>query len=615
MKKVFLWMGAMLTMLAMAPSCSDDMEMPEQTENSNKQPVMTIIATQGDDAESRLAYNPSADGKQIDMTWTEGDALYVTADDMNFVEFTLTAGAGTNKGTFTPATDATIPSTWVSGTTKLMACYKNDAALLVQQSEMSMLGLMYDNANINAIQTQTANADMNHLLKFNHMQSAIFTYAAGESVNLKFSQMGAIMKFSLSGLGGQTVKSLKLVAGEEVLSMGCVLMYGQWQILYSSIQTLSFGDAGITLGAGETLTAYMMLGATEKTEGKTITLLAETAAGGFYSTTLSGGKLEAGKIYSLNKTMAEHSFFGGGTGTESDPYRLSTAQHLKDLNDWINLEFETEGVYFQLQSDIDLSNECGEGKGNWIPRIGTDGNSFDSNMNPIGFKGTFDGQGHTVKGLYFNDSETEYVGFFGCVAKGGTVKDLHVEGNITADQYSGGVVANNCGTVSGCTFKGTVTTDIYGCGGIVGSNSGTVVGCINYGTVSSSSTNSAYPSYPGGIVGYMGIDGENPGIIACYNVGTVSGTTAGGSIVGEINYATSVSVIGCYDAFNSLNIIGTTNESTVTETANYTSTTTDWATAMTEMNTAINSYGWQYVENTDTDTKTTEPLKLEATGN
>lgn len=613
MKKVFLWMGVMLTMLAMAPSCSDDMEMPEQTENPNKQPVMTIIATQGDDAESRLAYNPSADGKQINMTWTEGDALYVT-DGTNFVEFTLTDGANTNKGTFTPATDATIPSTWVSGTTELMAHYKANEGMICEEVGYGIL--FYPQHYVYSAQPQTANGSMEHLKATNYMQSAIFTYATEESVNLKFSQMGAIMKLTLSGMGGQTVKSIKLVADEEAFlyMVESMIQNGTMSppmTINEATQTLSFGDAGITLGADETLTAYMMLGATEKTEGKNITLLAETAAGGFYSTTLSGGKLEAGKIYSLDKTMAEHSFFGGGTGTESDPYRLSTAQHLKDLNDWINREFETEGVYFQLQNDIDLSNECGEGKGNWIPRIGTDGNSFDANGNPIGFKGTFDGNGKTVKGLYFNDSETEYVGFFGCVTKGGTLKDLHVEGNITADQYSGGVVAKNCGTVSGCTFKGTVTTENYGCGGIVGHDGGgTVVGCINYGTITGST------DYAGGIVGY--VNGTNTSIIACYNVGTVSGTTAGGSIVGEINYATSASVIGCYDAINSLNIIGSTNESTVTETANYTSSTTDWTTAMATMNTAISEYGWQYVENTDTDTKTTEPLKLqklEAPGN
>ena len=50
----------------------------------------------------------------------------------------------------------------------------------------------------------------------------------------------------------------------------------------------------------------------------------------------------------------------------------------------------------------------------------TNGSSFVA-WTPIGnaeYKGTFDGQGHTISGLYFNDSKVESIGLFGSVYEG-----------------------------------------------------------------------------------------------------------------------------------------------------------------------------------------------------
>ena len=58
------------------------------------------------------------------------------------------------------------------------------------------------------------------------------------------------------------------------------------------------------------------------------------------------------------------------------------------------------------------------------------------------------------------------------------------------------------GTVSGCTFTGTVNVNQYQAGGIVGYNagSGTVIGCYNSGSITSTN------DYAGGIVGYIGYE-------------------------------------------------------------------------------------------------------------
>ena len=80
----------------------------------------------------------------------------------------------------------------------------------------------------------------------------------------------------------------------------------------------------------------------------------------------------------------------------------------------------------------------------------------------LNYAGTFDGQGHTIKGLYVSSS-TGHAGLFGSVTDG-TVKNLAVEGTVTADRgnaeissYTGGVVGENSGAVINCAFSGEVT--------------------------------------------------------------------------------------------------------------------------------------------------------------
>ncbi len=118
MKKNILLTGALMLMMA---SCSNEEILPNEEVKNNAEPTLTIIATQGEDTDSRIAYNPSADGKTISLTWSEGDAIYVCEAEhpSHFIELTLEDGAGTAKGTFT----TTEEITW-SENEELVAYYK-----------------------------------------------------------------------------------------------------------------------------------------------------------------------------------------------------------------------------------------------------------------------------------------------------------------------------------------------------------------------------------------------------------------------------------------------------------------------------------------------------------
>ncbi len=134
-------------------------------------------------------------------------------------------------------------------------------------------------------------------------------------------------------------------------------------------------------------------------------------------------------------------------------------------------------------------------------------------FNPIPiFSGTFDGQNHTIKGLFIDIEGSNY-GLFRYLEEDGIIKNLKIEGTISpgGDKINiGGLVGNNRGTIENCSFSGLVngkekigglvgfnnsmgkiigsSSDgvMYGdkmVGGLVGYNNGTILNSINYSSV------------------------------------------------------------------------------------------------------------------------------------
>ena len=86
--------------------------------------------------------------------------------------------------------------------------------------------------------------------------------------------------------------------------------------------------------------------------------------------------------------------FAGGTGTESDPYQISNGAELAYLAQQVNAGESYSDKYFTLTNDIDLGSK------EWTP-IGNENESWDGYK----FEGTFDGDGHTIRGLYSNSGD------------------------------------------------------------------------------------------------------------------------------------------------------------------------------------------------------------------
>ena len=228
-------------------------------------------------------------------------------------------------------------------------------------------------------------------------------------------------------------------------------------------------------------------------------------------------------------------------GVYDKVYEISNADQLYWFANKINNENYTSGnINAVLTADI-VVNE------NVLKSDGTLNDGSFTDWTPIGmwagddkyysYSGIFDGQNHTISGLYLNQmGMAGCVGLFGHVGSGGKVSNVRVlDSYFSVNGGVGGVCGYNDGTITNCYNAGMINklTDDYtnDFGGVCGYNTGTIIDCYNTGNVSG-------VNYNGGVCG------DNDGtIINCYNTGGVSGDYHVGDICGD-NYGATVT--NCY---------------------------------------------------------------------
>ena len=150
---------------------------------------------------------------------------------------------------------------------------------------------------------------------------------------------------------------------------------------------------------------------------------------------------------------------------------------------------------------------------------------------PIGdrwslYTGTFDGQGYTISGLYFNNPTSSYVGLFGSIGANGKISNVGVlDSYFQFSALGGGVCGVNYGTVRDCRNTGSVR-GFGSIGGVCGLNEkgGIIENSFNEGTVSGTGDN---VQQVGGVCGY-----NNGTIKSCYNTASVSGQNSVGGVCG-----------------------------------------------------------------------------------
>ena len=193
----------------------------------------------------------------------------------------------------------------------------------------------------------------------------------------------------------------------------------------------------------------------------------------------------------------------------------------------------------------------------------TGGSNTESNYTAIGsqyraFCGTFNGQGHVVRGIRIyqgdnNPDVDDYQGLFGNIGSGAKVENIILaDAHITGFNLTGGIAGYNSGTIENCHVLSNVTvhavqSTCYHHGGIVGGNrlGGTVTGCTSAAAVTTADNLTNCHNY-GGIVGLNGATVKD-----CIYLGT---TVEGNESVGAIVGYNSSKVQNCY--FTDTNICG-----------------------------------------------------------
>ena len=145
-----------------------------------------------------------------------------------------------------------------------------------------------------------------------------------------------------------------------------------------------------------------------------------------------------------------------GDGTAENPYQIGSAAELYWFAKTVNEgDYDAHAV---LTDDITI-NENGTLNGTptytWTP-IGDYINAY---------TGTFDGQNHTISGLYYNGSG-DYAGLFGRVDSGGRVQNVNVVDSYISNSFSygcaGGVCGKNSGTITNCYWHEDTVLTGYG---------------------------------------------------------------------------------------------------------------------------------------------------------
>lgn len=256
------------------------------------------------------------------------------------------------------------------------------------------------------------------------------------------------------------------------------------------------------------------------TSGSTTAVSASTTNS---STTVSqeGGAISTTTVTSEGGELITES---KGTGSVSDPYRISDVDDFLAMQEKINLT-TSANKYFVLTADIDLSALKAE---DFISNSIYPGTLVSVSKNlSVSSKNVFfslDGNGHKLKGMNVSFGKGESFAIFGYLNSKSTVKNLVVENSVIKTDVDAKnvavLVAENYGTITQCEVKNCVLT-------LKNTANAGLVAAVNAGTISNVSVTGTQTNAGGASAASHTICASgNVGAVAGLNSGKITSTSA-----------------------------------------------------------------------------------------
>ena len=418
MRKISLFAALVVAMGAV--SCVQDINDGTPVNNDG---AKTFEAT-FDAAASKAVLKPGVDESKVE--WEAGDQVSVLAGEGNYLYTAASSGASTTLNT--EATD--VPS---EGT--FYAVYPYDNAAALADGKISTTLPAEQTAVLGSFSTHLAVAQTTgSTLAFKNVCGLVkVTVDADNVTKVVFEGNSSEVVAGGINVTVSDTPSWEAVAEQGATSVALVPAEGQTTLAKGAYY---FAVLPQKFDAGFKVTAY---------KGSDASVIRNVAT----EYTLERADIMGGRAFGID-----------GTGSETDPYILKTAQDLVDMN---SLVPASATAYFKMANDIDMA-----GVTNFVP------------VDPSGNKSIyFDGDGHIIKNFYHKGQT--YPSFFGVLR--GSVKNVgfynarvEVEGGPFAGILAGYVGMKN-GTAYGAAGTATVE-NVYVHGSVEGGICGGISGAL-----------------------------------------------------------------------------------------------------------------------------------------
>ena len=510
----------------------------------------TQTVTAGQDASVAVA---ASDGYCIQQITVDGDVQFTAADasQTNYtVQFPAVDASHTVEASFAQVYTVTA-SIGAGGTVQFggqtvadgdsAAFLAGDTLTFTVQpdAQYKIASVQADGEDLsgeNGSYTYTVKGDCIIAVTFQKLTYTVTAKVSGTGGNVSVSpdevEHGGSVTVTVTPEEGYTVDSVQTADGTP-LTLNADGTYTLANVTKDQTITVTFQQqtytVTVTAGAGGTAS----VSSNEVEHGGSVTVTV-TPDGGYIVDSVQDNGTDVTKqvennTYTLTNVTADHDITV--TFQKLTSRTVSTPEELMDWAEEVRKG--NRSLDCTLAADITLT-------GNWTPVGTTLANQY---------TGTFDGKGHTIRGLKVTGSN-EYAGLFGYIGSGGTVKNVKLEdvqiATTNSYGYAGGVAGYSQGNIENCSVSGSVSgnSTYNSVGGVVGYQlGGSITGCSSSATVQGT----------GSVGGVAGQTNSGATLTACYSTGNVtlesnnSDNNYAGGVVGSNSFST---LIACYATGN-----------------------------------------------------------------